>query len=84
MSNVTPYGSWDSPIDARLVARNEGRPGWVSLPDGVPWWVEPRPSEGGRVALLRRAAGADQPEVVLPAPWNVRTRVHEYGGQAYL
>ncbi|MGH8827882.1 MAG: S9 family peptidase [Jiangellaceae bacterium] len=84
MSNVTPYGSWDSPIDARLVARNEGRPGWVSLPGGVPWWVEPRPSEGGRVALLRRAAGADQPEVVLPAPWNVRTRVHEYGGQAYL
>jgi hypothetical protein len=23
-------------------------------------------------------------EVVLPAPWNVRTRVHEYGGLAYL
>jgi dipeptidyl aminopeptidase/acylaminoacyl peptidase len=40
------------------------------------------PAEGGRVALLRRH-GNNRVEVVLPAPWNVRSRVHEYGGRAY-
>ena len=40
-----------------------------------------RPAEGGRYAV-RRPAPTDAGDV-LPAPWNARTRVHEYGGGAW-
>ena len=46
------------------------------------WWTEPRPAEGGRTR-----AGPARPtatvESVLPAPWNVRSRVIEYGGRPW-
>ncbi|WP_255955587.1 S9 family peptidase [Streptomyces odontomachi] len=79
-----PYGSWPSPIDARLAAAHDGRPEYVGFVGAEIWWTEPRPAEGGRRALVRRrpdtAEGTGTPESVLPAPWNVRTRVIEYGG----
>ncbi|PSL01163.1 dipeptidyl aminopeptidase/acylaminoacyl peptidase [Haloactinopolyspora alba] len=93
MSRIAPYGSWPSPIGAELTAEHDGRPGWLTHAGGFLWWVRPMPAQGGRSALLRarrdeaRAvgpAGWSEPEVVVPAPWNVRTRVHEYGGLAYL
>ncbi|CAN5690024.1 S9 family peptidase [soil metagenome] len=46
------------------------------------WWAEARPSEGGRVALVRRSADGAMTEV-LAAPWSARSRVHEYGGGAW-
>lgn len=96
MPETAPYGSWPSPVTAEIVAENDGRPGWVSHAEGALWWVRPQPAESGRVALLRLPDGGGEhdesggygergePEVVLPAPWNVRTRVQEYGGLAYL
>ncbi len=47
------------------------------------WWSEGRPGEGGRVCVCTTD---EQGRVVdlLPAPWNARTRVHEYGGTAWL
>lgn len=84
MPDTAPYGSWPSPVTAEIVAENDGRPGWVSHAGGALWWTRPQPAEGGRVALLRLTDGDAKPEVVLPAPWNVRTRVHEYGGLAYV
>ncbi|WP_393916721.1 prolyl oligopeptidase family serine peptidase [Halostreptopolyspora alba] len=80
-----PYGSWPSPVDAAAVARSEATPGWPGALDEEVWWAESRPTEGGRVALCRtRIDRPDEPvETVLPAPWNARTRVHEYGGRPY-
>ncbi|PBC58358.1 prolyl oligopeptidase family serine peptidase [Rhodococcus sp. ACPA1] len=77
-----PYGSWPSPIAAADLA-SSGHPveGGRYVGDDV-WWSELRPSEGGRVAV-RRLGLDDEPEDVLPAPWNARTRVHEYGGGAW-
>ncbi len=46
------------------------------------WWIEGRPAEGGRSALMRRPEGG-APEEVTPPAANVRTRVHEYGGGAW-
>ncbi|BBC31688.1 Prolyl oligopeptidase family protein [Streptomyces graminofaciens] len=46
------------------------------------WWTEPRPTEGGRRTLVRRTADGTE-ESVLPAPWNVRSRVMEYGGHPW-
>jgi dipeptidyl aminopeptidase/acylaminoacyl peptidase len=47
------------------------------------YWLEGRPAEGGRYALVRRGANGAIAEVT-PPEINVRTRVHEYGGGAYL
>ncbi|MFI1068332.1 prolyl oligopeptidase family serine peptidase [Streptomyces puniciscabiei] len=78
----TPYGSWPSPIDAALAAAHDGQPEWVGFVGDEVWWTEPRPAEGGRRALVRRTAEGTEQEV-LPAPWNVRNRVVEYGGRPW-
>ncbi|MFF3846345.1 S9 family peptidase [Streptomyces sp. NPDC002328] len=79
---ILPYGSWPSPLDARLAASHDGRPEYVGFVGDEVWWTAPRPAEGGRRTLVRlRADGTE--ESVLPAPWNVRSRVMEYGGQPW-
>lgn len=78
-----PYGSWPSPIAAELAASLDGRPEYVGTVGPEVWWTEPRPQEGGRRALVRRPAGdgpVGESVTALPAPWNVRSRVTEYGG----
>ncbi|MGM9348526.1 prolyl oligopeptidase family serine peptidase [Streptomyces salinarius] len=76
------YGSWPSPVDAALAAAHDGRPDDVAFVGDEVWWTAPRPTEGGRRTLVRRHAdGTEEP--VLPAPWNVRSRVIEYGGRPW-
>jgi dipeptidyl aminopeptidase/acylaminoacyl peptidase len=80
---VAPYGSWESPITTELIAR-EGAVafGWLDAsPDGL-YWVEGRPHEDGRSVLVF-SPWAGEPIDVVPAEFNVRTRVHEYGGGAW-
>ncbi|MEV1070115.1 prolyl oligopeptidase family serine peptidase [Streptomyces sp. NPDC050263] len=79
---VLSYGSWPSPIDASLVAAHDGRPECVGFVGDEVWWTAPRPTENGRRTLVRRRVDGTQ-ESVLPAPWNVRSRVVEYGGQPW-
>jgi len=79
---VLPYGSWPSPISAADVAKGAVRLGFpVVVGDADPdvWWLEGRPAEGGRQVIVSGERGD-----LLPAPWNARTRVHEYGGLTYL
>jgi dipeptidyl aminopeptidase/acylaminoacyl peptidase len=81
--NVAPHGSWSSPITLDLVA-NEGGVAYGYLwavEDGV-YWLESRPQEEGRQALVLLPHGGTPVDVV-PAGFNVRTRVHEYGGGAW-
>ncbi|WP_328779465.1 LpqB family beta-propeller domain-containing protein [Streptomyces canus] len=79
---TSAYGSWPSPIDAALAAAHDGHPEWLGFVGDEVWWTEPRPTEGGRRTLVRRRADG-QEESVLPAPWNVRSRVIEYGGHPW-
>ncbi|MFB7027783.1 MULTISPECIES: prolyl oligopeptidase family serine peptidase [unclassified Streptomyces] len=76
------YGSWPSPVDAALAAAHDGRPEYPGAVGDELWWTEPRPAEGGRRALVRRRADGTE-ETALPAPWNVRSRVVEYGGRPW-
>lgn len=76
------YGSWPSPIDASLAAAHDGHAEFVGFVGEEAWWTEPRPTEGGRRTLVRRRADGTE-ETVLPAPWNVRSRVDEYGGHPW-
>ncbi|WP_193509377.1 prolyl oligopeptidase family serine peptidase [Cryobacterium sp. BB736] len=79
---TAPFGSWTSPITAAsLVASGHPVSGGRYVGDDI-WWLEARPTESGRLAVRRRDASGDVVDV-LPAPWNARTRVHEYGGGAW-
>ncbi len=79
-----PYGSWSSPISSELVAATGTIWGRFERPEpaeeGV-YWLESRPSEG-RTVLVFKPWGGDVIDVV-PAGFNLRTSVHEYGGSAY-
>ncbi|MER6944840.1 prolyl oligopeptidase family serine peptidase [Nonomuraea sp. NPDC000554] len=74
---------WPSPISTSDVARSGLRLGWPSVLGEQVWWTEDRPDEGGRTTIVHRAADGARREL-LPAPWNARTRVHEYGGRPYV
>jgi dipeptidyl aminopeptidase/acylaminoacyl peptidase len=80
---VSPYGSWESPISAGLVASGGVRLSAVSLSGPAVYWLEGRATEGGRQVLVRWSPD-DGTTDVTPPGWNVRSRVHEYGGGAYL
>ena len=76
------YGTWSSPISADMVAQAGVKLTAPWVEDGVVWWLEGRAAEAGRVALVRRDPDGTTRDVV-PAGFNVRTSVHEYGGGAY-
>jgi len=78
VAQQAPYGTWRSPISAEMIARGGVRISAVAFDGKVPCWLEGRPAEGGRNVLVRD--GVD----VTPAPYDVRTRAHEYGGGAFL
>lgn len=75
-------GAWPSPISAAIVAAGASPLSQVALDGADTYWLAGRASEGGRTTLLRQR-GADVAEIT-PAPFNVRSRVHEYGGGALL
>ena len=55
------------------------------LHGGQLYWLEQRPQEGGRTTLLRRPTGTPEAtaEELTPAPWNLRSRIHDYGGGVF-
>ena len=76
---IASYGSWRSPISSDLIVRGVvGLKGLVLDSEDV-YWLESRPNEDGRNAIVRHTPGG-QTEDVTPRPFNARTRVHEYGG----
>ncbi|MCS7290416.1 MAG: S9 family peptidase [Roseiflexaceae bacterium] len=79
---IAPYGSWRSPITASLVATSGVSLSNIVLDGDDIYWLEGRPAEGGRVVVVRRAADGAIADVTPPG-FNVRTRVHEYGGAPY-
>ncbi|MFN8147519.1 MAG: prolyl oligopeptidase family serine peptidase [Candidatus Nanopelagicales bacterium] len=81
MSTRLPYGSWPSPISALDVARSEVDLEEVAVVDGETWWLESRPQEQGRYALMR--TDGRRTTEVSPSTWSIRTRLHEYGGSAW-
>ena len=80
---VAPCGTWTSPISAERLAAGAKPLAEPRLDGSDIVWLEGRAAEGGRVVVCRRAADGST-RTLTPAPFNVRTRVHEYGGGAML
>ena len=66
----------------RLLPRGTKVSGKVLLDGEDVYWLESRPTEAGRNALMRWREGVVSD--VTPLSFNVRTRVHEYGGGAFV
>lgn len=79
---VSPYGSWASPITSEVVATGSTRLGQIEIDGTDIYWIEMRPSEKGRYVIMQLTADHQIHEILSPL-WNARTRVHEYGGGSY-
>ncbi|HET9680884.1 MAG TPA: hypothetical protein VFP19_02515, partial [Candidatus Limnocylindrales bacterium] len=80
---IVRYGAWPSSLPLERLVEDVvflAEPGGVA---DVRWWLEGRPDEGGRYALMRREADGATTRLT-PSGFNARTRVHEYGGGALL
>jgi len=82
MPATIPYGAWPSPLTAARVTAGALRLDHIQLDGDDVYWVEGRASEGGRYVIVKRDAMGVLTDMTAP-PFNVRTRVHEYGGAAY-
>lgn len=81
-----PFGSWPSRITAEAVAAASPRLDGARFVGDDIWWAETVPEEQGRTTVRRTArerATGTAPQLLLPTPWNARSRVHEYGGGAW-
>ena len=81
--HTRPYGSWASPITSELIVASTIGLGDLALKGDDIFWTELRPTEKGRSVLVQRRADGHILDLT-PPPFNVRSRVHEYGGAAYL
>ncbi|MEE3331794.1 MAG: S9 family peptidase, partial [Myxococcota bacterium] len=77
------FGSWPSRFEAGAIAAGRLRLAEPRIDGGAVYWLEGRPSEGGRQALMSSGRESDALELSQP-DGNIRSRVHEYGGGAYL
>lgn len=79
---TSSYGNWQSPLSAKQVIATANTPVDLTIDQGQLYWLELRPNENSRLTLL--TLQDNKPLELTPAPINVRSRVHEYGGNGYL
>ena len=78
---IAPHGAWASPITADFILSKFVSFAELKHRDGAFFWLEARPNEGGRSALVALIDGERRD--LTQAPLNARSRVHEYGGGAF-
>lgn len=79
---VAPFGSWKSPITADAIVAGSIGLSSIVIDGSDIYWLESRPQEAGRNVIVRRTADGKTSDIT-PPEYNVRSRVHEYGGAAY-
>jgi dipeptidyl aminopeptidase/acylaminoacyl peptidase len=82
-AKMAPYGSWKSPITSDIIVTQAIGLSEVRLDDGIIYWLEGRPQEKGRSVVMRAGISGGENAAITPALFNLRTRVHEYGGGAW-
>jgi dipeptidyl aminopeptidase/acylaminoacyl peptidase len=82
MQNEIPYGKWPSPMGEEVIALQKKSYQYLQTAGEKIFWVENRPEEKGRCVLL--CFDGKSVKEALPKHCNVRSRVNEYGGGAFL
>ena len=80
MTTTAGYGGWASPLAPGDVARAKVSLSEVCSDGTAVYWLESRPSEGGRTVVVR--ADAQGMTDHSPEGVSIRSRVNEYGGGA--
>ncbi|OGV71754.1 MAG: hypothetical protein A3K19_25365 [Lentisphaerae bacterium RIFOXYB12_FULL_65_16] len=78
---IAPYGSWESPFSAGMVAAGGTRYSDLVTDGDTVCWIESRPRDAGRCVVVMRAPNGRIADIT-PQGFQARTRVHEYGGGA--
>jgi dipeptidyl aminopeptidase/acylaminoacyl peptidase len=78
---ITPYGSWPSPLTPAVLLAGARGLSFPRVHNGQVYWMETRPEEKGRCTVC--TVGPTGARALVPAPFNVRSRIHEYGGRAF-
>lgn len=85
MRTPLPCGSWPSLITAADVAAGTKPLGGAAFLGSSVVFQQARPEQGGRITLwLADGATGEVQRELIPQPYNVRSRVHEYGGASWL
>ena len=79
---VASCGSWKSPITSELIVSQTIGVGSVAVDKGNIYWLEKRPQQQGRNLLVSFSDKGIKN--FTPAPLSVRSRIHEYGGGAFV
>lgn len=82
MSKESLYGTWKSSISSEDLVKDVFRFSFLDVSKTHLYFGEGRPKEKGRVALLSLDLDGKQKEL-LPDTFNMRSRVHEYGGKSF-
>ena len=80
---TAPFGSWKSPITSDLIISQTIGLGGVTADGNDIYWLEIRPTEKGRNVLVKYNPKGEAIDLT-PTSFNARSRVHEYGGGAFL
>ena len=81
MTETAHYGLWRSPISIESIFRQPAAPAYPCYFSGRLYWLQALPEEGGRVALM--VLEEDGAQCLTPQAFNIRSRVHEYGGKCF-
>ncbi|MEL6929656.1 MAG: S9 family peptidase [Cyanobacteria bacterium J06600_6] len=80
---VAACGSWKSPITSDLIVSQSIGVGSLAVNHENIYWLEKRPQERGR-SLLVGYSHKGELKSFTPAPLSVRSKIHEYGGGAFV
>ena len=75
------YGLWRSPMPLDELLSQPSAPMYPFRWRGKLHYLESLTEQGGRIALMRQTD--DARECLTPAPFNIRTNAHEYGGGCF-
>ncbi len=80
---IRPYGLWDPLLTPEEIYVDVTQFTHVLTDEkGNTYWAELRPKEDGRIVVVKRTEEKGIRDIS-PSGFNVRTRVHEYGGRAF-
>jgi len=79
---VTPFGSWKSPITSDLIVSQTIGIGSIAINSEHIYWLEKRPQEQGRNLIVGHFNQGETKNIT-PSPLSVRSKIHEYGGGAF-
>jgi dipeptidyl aminopeptidase/acylaminoacyl peptidase len=81
---IKSFGEWKSPITSDLIVSSSIGLSAVKIDQNNNiYWLESRPQEKGRNVIVKYNSQGEKIDIT-PTSFNVRTRVHEYGGGAFL